>query len=560
MDGINVVELTIVIILFLLVTVLGFAAARWRRAESLLHLDEWGLGGRSFGSWITWFLLGGDLYTAYTFVAVPALMFGAGAAGFFAVPYTIIIYPLVFLVVARLWSVSHVRGFVTPADFVRSRFDSPTMALLVAITGIVATMPYIALQLVGIEAILKAMGVNGDLPLIIAFIILAIYTYNSGLRAPALIAVVKDTLIYLTIIVAVIVIPSKLGGWDAIFGAAEQKFSANGGPGLLLPSAGQLGYATLALGSALALFLYPHSVTGVLAASNRDVLKRNMSALPVYSLALGFIALLGFMAIAAKTTPIVTNGKPDGNTIVPVLFQKMFPSWFAGIAFAAIGIGALVPAAIMSIAAANLFTRNIYKEYLKKDATPRQEAKVAKIASLVVKLGAVLAILGLNPQFSIDLQLIGGVIILQTLPSVALGLYTRWLHRGGLIAGWVAGMATGLLLVYNIPKTAVDPETGAVSVVKEHFGGSSFALSKFGFDTKSAVYAGFLALLVNLIVAVVVTFILRAMRVADGVDGTAETDYTAEREDPTVRDLPDPLASTPPGLASGDEPAVESRR
>src|SRR3954451_17801596 len=413
------------------------------------------------------------------------------------------------------------------------------MALLVAITGIVATMPYIALQLVGIEAILKAMGVNGDLPLIIAFIILAIYTYNSGLRAPALIAVVKDTLIYLTIIVAVIVIPSKLGGWDAIFGAAETKFSANGGAGGVFPATRQLGYATLALGSALALFLYPHSITGVLAASNRDALKRNMSALPIYSLALGLIALLGFMAIAAGTKPIGT----DGNTIVPELFQQMFPSWFTGIAFAAIGIGALVPAAIMSIAAANLFTRNIYKEYLKKDATSEQETRVAKITSLVVKLGAVLAILGLNPQFSIDLQLIGGVIILQTLPAGALGLYTRWLHRGGLIAGWIAGMLTGLLLVYNIPKLNPDG-----TVARAHFGGSSYALSKFGFDTKSAVYAGFLALLVNLIVAVVVTFILRAMRVPDGVDGTAENDYTAEREDPTVRDLPDPLASAPPGL------------
>src|SRR3712207_3582854 len=219
---------------------MGFVAARWRRAESLMHLDEWGLGGRSFGTWVTWFLLGGDLYTAYTFVAVPALMFGAGAAGFFAVPYTVVIYPLVFLVVIRLWSVSHVRGFVTPADFVRSRFDSPTMALLVAITGIVATMPYIALQLVGIEAILKAMGVEGELPLIVAFVILALYTYNSGLRAPALIAFVKDTLIYLTIIVAVIVIPVKVGGWDAIFGAAEQKFSAGGGAGVLLPASGQL--------------------------------------------------------------------------------------------------------------------------------------------------------------------------------------------------------------------------------------------------------------------------------------------------------------------------------
>jgi SSS family solute:Na+ symporter len=222
----------------------------------------------------------------------------------------------------------------------------------------------------------------------------------------------------------------------------------------------------------------------------------------------------------------------------------MFPSWFAGVAFAAIAIGALVPAAIMSIAAANLFTRNVYKEYLKRDATPHQEARVAKITSLVVKLGAVAAILFLNPQFSIDLQLIGGVIILQTLPSVALGLYTRWLHRGGLVAGWVAGMAAGIVMVYNIPKLNPDG-----TVAREHFGGSSFALSKLGLDTKTAVYAGLLAVLVNLIVVVVVTVVLRAMKVSDGVDGTTESDYTAEREDPTVRDLPDPLASEPPGLA-----------
>jgi SSS family solute:Na+ symporter len=539
-DTRDVVELSVFAFFFLLVTVLGFAAARWRRAEDLMHLDEWGLGGRNFGTWITWFLIGGDLYTAYTFVAVPALVFGAGAVGFFAVPYTIVVYPLIFLVVIRLWSVSHVRGFVTPADFVRSRFDSPTMALLVAITGIVATMPYIALQLVGIEAVLKAMGVEGELPIIVAFIILALYTYNSGLRAPALIAFVKDILIYLTIIVAVIVIPAKLGGWDAIFGAAEEKFEAAGTGGVLLGGSGQLGYATLALGSAMALFLYPHAVTGVLAARSRDVLKRNMSALPAYSLALALLALLGYMAIAAGVTPI--GG--DGNTIVPQLFETMFPSWFAGVAFAAIGIGALVPAAIMSIAAANLFTRNIYKEYLNREATPHQEAQVAKITSLVVKFGAVGAIIFINPQFSIDLQLIGGVIIIQTLPAVAIGLYTRWFHRGGLIAGWFAGMGAGLLMLYYTPRLGPG---GAI--VREHFGGSTFALSKLGLDTTFTVYTGLLALAVNLLVAAAVTAVLRAMKVDAGVDGTVDADYTAERGDPTVRDLPDPLESPPPGLA-----------
>ncbi len=538
-DNVNGVELTVFTILFIAVSVLGFLAARWRRAEDLEHLDEWGLGGRSFGSWVTWFLIGGDLYTAYTFVAVPALVFGVGAIGFFAVPYTIVVYPIVFLVLIRLWSVSHVHGFVTPADFVRARHGSSTLALLVAITGIVATMPYIALQLVGIEAVLKAMGVTGHLPIIVAFAILAAYTYSSGLRAPALIAFVKDALIYLVIIVAVIVIPYKLGGWDQIFGAAEEKFAAspNPGDGVLLAGPVQLQYATLAFGSALALFLYPHSITGVLASRDRNVIKRNMAALPAYSFILGLLALLGYMAIKAGVEPIVgDSGKPDNNTIVPLLFDQMFPSWFAGVAMAAIGIGALVPAAIMSIAAANLWTRNIYVEYINKDATPAQEAKSSKLASLVVKVGALVAIIALDPQFSIDLQLIGGIIILQTLPAVALGLYTRWFHRWALIAGWAAGMAVGFWATYQIPQKQFN-EDGSITIVKEHFGGSGLPLSELGFDSTTSIYAGLVALLANLVVCALGTVIFRALKVPEGQDVTKTSEYFADQDDPRLRDL-----------------------
>ncbi|MEU9889895.1 monocarboxylate uptake permease MctP [Sphaerisporangium sp. NPDC051011] len=526
----HITEILVFAVLFLLVSGMGFVAARWRRPDDLASLDEWGLGGRKFGSWITWFLVGGDLYTAYTFVAVPALLYGAGATGFFALPYTIITYPMVFLVMIRLWSVSHVHGLVTPADFVRARFGSPTLALLIAITGLVATMPYIALQLVGIEAVLKSMGVSGELPLVIAFAILAAYTYQSGLRAPALIAFVKDTLIYIVILVAVIYIPARLGGMGSIFDAARAKFEATPAPGdgYLLNANNQLQYVTLAFGSAMALFLYPHSVTGVLAARSRGVIKRNMSALPAYSLLLGLIALLGYMAIAAGVKPIVSGGKADPNTVVPQLFDAMFPDWFTGVAYAAIGIGALVPAAIMSIAAANLFTRNIYREYIRRDATDAQEAAVSKIASLVVKIGAVLVILLIDPQFSIDLQLIGGVIILQTLPSVALGLFTRWFHRAGLVAGWTAGMAAGLLMLYNIANPATN---------HAHFGGSAFPLEKLGLDTKMTIYAGFLALAVNLVVAVAGTLVARAAKLAEGADATRPSDYFADEGDPRVHDV-----------------------
>ncbi|MBV9143169.1 MAG: sodium:solute symporter [Pseudonocardiales bacterium] len=520
-------------VLFALVTALGFFASRWRGGGRFDHLDEWGLGGRAFGPWVTWFLIGGDLYTAYTFVAVPALIFGAGAMGFFALPNTVLVYPLVYLPLLRLWSVSRAHGYVTPADFVHGRYGSPTLALLVAVTGIVATMPYIALQLAGLEAVLRTMGLNGTglaghAPLFVAFLILAVYTYRSGLRAPALIAFVKDGLMYLVIIAAVVILPIKLGGWGAIFDAANTKFTATPAQsgGILLNATNQLQYVTLALGSALALFLYPHAVTGVLAARSSTVIKRNMVALPAYSLMLGLLALLGYAAIAAHTHPIVNaaTGRPDSNTVIPMLFAGQFPSWFAGVAFAAIGIGALVPAAIMSIAAANLWTRNIYRAYLHRDATAAQEAQQAKIASLVVKFGAVALIVLIDPQYSIDLQLIGGAIILQTLPMVAIALYTRWLHVAGLAAGWVVGMGWGLALLFGIPNRASG---------KQHFGGSALALNEVSIlgwhpfaGSPTQIYVGFIALTGNLVVAALVTLVLRPMRIAGGTDETTPLDYS----------------------------------
>ncbi len=409
-----------------------------------MQLNEWGLGGRGFGTFVSWFLLGGDMYTAYTFIAVPALVYATGAAGFYALSYTIMVFPIVFIFAPRLWSVARARGYVSPGEFVRGRYGSQGLGLAVAVTGILATMPYIALQLVGIESVLTVLGIGStsgnalvrDLPLIIAFAVVAAYTYLAGLRAPALIAFVKDILIYMTVIVAILYIPGRLGGWGHIFGAASAHLKtvnpSTGKPfgSIVVLPAGEWAYATLALGSALALFVYPHAVTGVFAAERRDVIRRNAAMLPAYSLVLGLIALFGYMAraVPAVNADVKANGG-NPQLSVPLLFAHMFPSWFAGIADSAIVIGALVPAAIMSIAAANLFTRTIYKELLKPDATPAQETQVARLASLIMKVGALGFALGLNKTFSINLQLLGGIWILQTFPAIVISLYTRWFHR-----------------------------------------------------------------------------------------------------------------------------------
>ncbi len=536
---INWIALIIVILLFVAVAVMGFMAARWRRTgEQGLHsLDEWGLGGRGFGTWITWFLLGGDLYTAYTFVAVPAAMWATGAvSGFFAVPYTIVLYPIIFIIMSRLWSVSHRHGFVTSADFVGGRYGSRWLSLAVAVTGIVATMPYIALQLVGIKAVLTVLGLGSsqnmlltDMPLILAFVVLAAYTYTSGLRAPAMIAVVKDLLIYLSVIVAVIYLPIKFGGWDTIFGAAETKLGtvnqATGKPaGVFIPGPGNYSaYWTLALGSALALFMYPHSVTGVLASKARNTIRRNAAILPLYSLMLGFLALLGFVAIQAGTKPVDLDGSVNPQLVVPQLFLDHFPAWFAGIALAAIAIGALVPAAIMSIAAANLFTRNVYRDFFRPNVDAKTEANVSKIVSLVVKVGALIFVIAMDQSTAINMQLLGGIWILQTFPAVVVGLYTRWFDRWALLAGWAAGIAFGTISAYNV----VNPVTHA------HFGGSVAPIP----GTDFSVYIAVSAFALNLIVSALLTLVLRALKVPTGEDTTRPSDYGADETDPKIVEI-----------------------
>jgi len=486
-------------VFFALVTVLGFVASRWRAAD-LSHLHEWGLGGRRFGTFVTWFLLGGDLYTAYTVIAVPALVSAVGAFGFFAMPYTIIAYPFVFAVMPRLWNVCHRHNYLTLADFTEGRYGNHWLALAVAVTGVLATMPYIALQLIGMQVVFHEMGFgsvhNGsEIALAVAFVILALYTYTSGLRAPALIAFVKDAMIYIFVLAAIVLIPLKLGGYGAVFDAAEKAFSTRGSGGILLHSGQAMPFATLALGSAFALFLYPHAVTGTLAASSGNTIRRNAILLPIYSVALGLIALMGYMAIAAHVPA-------SGNHVVPALIMRSFPEWFSGFCFAAIALGALVPAAIMSIGAANLVTRNFWRPYVNRNMTPKQESTVAKVTSLIIKFGALVFVVFLPLKFAINLQLLGGIWMLQVFPTVVLGLFARWFRSTALLAGWALGMLLGTALSWSVGVKPI------------------YALPGIG-----SVYIGLIALFANLVLASILTLIMNRGNSDADADQTAATDY-----------------------------------
>jgi len=481
-------------------SLLAFAARRaGDRGDEVPPIEDWALAGRGYGPVAVWLLLGGTIYTAYTFAAVPGLVYGLGAIGFFALPYTVVVYPLAFWLLPRLWAVSAEHGYVTVSDYVRGRWGSHRLALAVALTGLLATMPYVALQLLGIRAVMEAGGIYpaglaGDALLILVFGVLAVATLRSGLRAPALIAVVKWTLVVAVAIGVAVAALDRLGGPGGVFSVPAQEDS--GFSPALSPSL-HVAYATLAMGSAMALLMYPHVITAALSARSAGCLRRCVIALPLWTAVLAVFGLLGLAARSAG----ITTAPGSAEAALPLLVADLFPALLTGLIFGALAVGALVPAAVMSVAAATLFTRNIYVEYIHPEATPRIQTRVARITSLVVKLGALLFVFGLRGQDAINLQLLGGVWILQTFPAVALGLCTSRLHRGGVLAGWAVGMVLGTLLVAQGSfSSLVTVSVGALNI---------------------EVYAAVLALGANLAVAMVLTPLLDRSGVDRGIDATA---------------------------------------
>lgn len=458
----------------------------------------WALLGRRNGTAGTWFLLGGTIFTVYTFVAVPALVYGVGGLGFFAVPYTIVVFQLGYLVLPRLWRQAVRHGWTTPADIVRDRFDSPALAVAVSLTGLLATMPYIALQLLGVAALLSVMGLPAhgpaaDLALTATFAVLAVGTYRRGLAAPAVVAVLKGVLLFVLTGLLIGLVLHATGGTGALFARAGTAPAGEPGGSLPLPAGLGPAYVSLAAGSALALLLYPHVLLPAFAARSADVLRRTSLGMLAWTALLAALALVGLGARALGVR--APRGKAE--LAVPMLVRDLLPPAQAGLVLGVIAIGALVPAAVMSVAAASTFATNIYLEYVNPTAIPAQVTRVAKVVSVLVKFAALAFVLGLGAQEAITLQLLGGVWILQTLPAVLLGLRARRPHRYALLGGLVVGLCLGTGLV---------AAQGFVAVTEISVGGASLG-----------IYAGLLALAGNLAATLTLTPLLDRFGVTRGV-------------------------------------------
>ena len=437
--------------LFVLFIVLGFYGKYWRRGD-LNNVHEWSLAGRKLGTALVFFLIGADIYTAYTFVAIPSGVFAKGSLYFFAIPYVALTFGIALVTMPRLWSLSREKGYITASDFAKDRFSSKALSILIAITGIISLLPYIALQIVGMQSVLTVMlsgtansNTVEEISLLIAFVILAAFTYSSGLRGATLTAVFKDILIWITVIALIVVVPlSIVGGFGTAFKDVKKQSY------ITLSDSLVPGYTTLVLGSALALYLYPHAINGVLSSESAQKLRTSTALLPLYGFGLAIMALMGILVYAVPSAMNFLSHFPEssrGILVVPSLILYTMPGWFSGIALLGIFVGGLVPAAIMAMSQASLLTRNIIKE-IKPDMSASSEIRITKVSSTAFKFIALGFVFVVPATYAISLQLLGGILIVQILPTVFFGLYVKSsLRKEPLIVGLLVGIFSGIYMV-----------------------------------------------------------------------------------------------------------------
>jgi solute:Na+ symporter, SSS family len=475
---------------FVLFIILGFYGKYWRRGN-LNEIYEWSLAGRNFGTTIVFFLIGADIYTSYAFVALPSGVFAKGA--FYFLTYAAVAFGVALVTMPRLLVLSKEKGYITASDFIKDRFASTTLSILIAITGIVSLLPYIALQIVGMQSVLIVMlsGTTNshtieEVALLVSFVILTAFTYTSGLRGAALTAVFKDVLIWVTVIALIVVVPLSIsGGFSTAFRIVKSNYLTV--PNLLVP-----GYVTLMFGSALALYLYPHTINGVLSSESVHKLRRSTALLPLYAIGLAIMAFMGILVYSVPPAMNFLSHFPEssrGILVVPSLILYSMPPWFTGIALLGIFIGGLVPAAIMAISQANLLTRNIIKE-IRPNTSAKSEIRLTKISSTTFKFIALGFVFTIPATYAISLQLLGVILVVQTLPAVFFSLYVKSLRKEALIAGLLVGIFSGIFMVEYT----------------NHF--RALTSSLFNMPIFGPLYVAVVALVLNLVVSLGGSFII----------------------------------------------------
>lgn len=442
----NVTALVITGLIVLTVVLIGFLSGRNKSNRS--SVEEWSVGGRKFGGLLVWFLIGADLYTAYTFLGLTSTAFTAGSVAFFAIPYTIIAYFISYFFLPKIWKFSKNHKLTTLADYAKVRFNSKLLSFLIAAVGVLMLIPYIDLQLSGIQDTLTVAGtgfINVKAVVIISFFLVALYTFFSGIKGPTYTAVIKDILVWIVMLFLVVNLPiMHFGSW----GAMVDKVAATSPKLLTIPAAGPRGikwFLTASVVSGLALFMWAHAATGVFTAKSADSLRKNAVFLPLYNIVLILLIFLGFVAF--HVLPHGTNPR----FALLNLIQVSYGGGVQGLAYATIALASLIPCSIMAIGASNLFANNIYRDLINPRVQPAKLTLITRSMVFVV-IGLALIFGMVFPSALVSLQLLGVSGMVQIFPAIVFSLYWKNQTKEATIAGLIAGLIV-TFTVYATGKT-----------------------------------------------------------------------------------------------------------
>jgi SSS family solute:Na+ symporter len=423
-------------------TLLGLVAGSRRK----MHLEEWAVAGRGLGLVLLWLLTAGEIYTTFAFLGASGWAYSRGGPALYILAYITLGYVVSFFVLPYLWEVGRKFSFQTQSDFFEYRYGSKYLAAAISIVGFIFVIPYLEIQLTGLGIIVQSASFDAiDRPTAIAIGLLLVVAFVSvgGVRSVAWVSVLKDA--------AVVIAAVSIGLWvpHVYFGGVGPMFkilAAQKPTHLVMPGAttnmGHLWFISTVLLSALGLNMWPHTFGATFTAKSGEVLRRNAVVMPLYTISLAFIFFVGFAAV------LVVPGLSNGDLSLIVLVRKTFPPWFLGLTGGAGALTAMVPAAIIILAASTLFVKNVCRPLFKPDMTDREMARMAKI--MVAVLSLISFYLALHSSTTlVALLLLGYAGITQFFPGVVLGLFWSRATMSGVATGLVGGLAITAILILS---------------------------------------------------------------------------------------------------------------
>jgi len=402
-------------------------------------LEGWMVNDRRMGPFLTWFLLGTEIYTAFTFLGLAGFAFASGGAAFYNVATNDVGYALGFFILPAIGLIGRRFGHVTQSDFIADRYQSPALGILIAACSAIIMIAYIDLNIEGLGAILNVLTahrLNVVDAEIIGFLVLSMAVFFGGIRGNAWQSVIKDVLMFSCIAALFFVVPYHFfGGFGPMFGRMINEIPKN----ITLPGPthklGLLWLATTILLTGFGQWMWPQWFNVAYSARGSKTLKIQAVFMPFYQLVKVAVITIGFAAVL-----IFASQKVAGNEVVMLLAQQVFPVWFLALFALAAVLSAIVPAGPIIMMSCTLLAHNVYAKLLPA-TKPETVFGISRGLVFVVTFFAL--ILAIVAHSLIALILLAAYnFIAQLVPSVLIGgLFWRRATKAGVFAGLAAGWA-----------------------------------------------------------------------------------------------------------------------